>query len=116
MKSQPRKYTEQGDWIEIIEATNNAIQIARVGLIASAVKEIGPIVWYELPQVGSNIEKGDVVVILESTKAAVDVEAPIKGNIIRTNPNLRNRDEKSLLLINSDSEREGWLYEIEICE
>lgn len=108
-----KQYTEQGDWIEYIRNEESS-RIVRVGLVQAAVKEIGPIVWYELPQVGLTVQRGDVAVILESTKAAVDVEAPISGRIVRVNPKLETKAEEALKLLNCDPEHEGWLYEAEL--
>lgn len=77
-----------------------------VGITEAAQREIGEIVHVELPKVGHRVEEGEVVVVLESTKAAIDLYAPISGSIEAVN--LRLREEPALL--NTSPEGDGWLY------
>ncbi len=85
-------------------------KIATVGITKKASQEIGEIVYVDLPQVGQKIKKGEEVVVLESTKAAIDSYAPLSGEVIEVNELLKNRPE----LINIDPEDGGWFYRIKI--
>lgn len=82
---------------------------ATVGITKEALKEIGEIVYVELPKVGSHVEKGQEVVVLESTKAAIDLYSPLTGKISSVNQALI----ENVALINHASEKDGWLYTIE---
>jgi len=79
-----------------------------VGITKKSAKEIGEIVFVSLPKVGEKIQKGDEVVVLESTKAAIDSCAPLSGEVVEVNSIL----EKEPKWINSDPENKGWLYKI----
>jgi glycine cleavage system H protein len=80
----------------------------KVGITKKAQKEIGEIVHIHFPKVGERIEKGKEVLVLESTKSAIDTYSPISGEIIEVNtPLLEN-----LKFLNEDPEGKGWLFRI----
>lgn len=84
--------------------------IATVGITVEAVKEIGEIVFVELPKVGSRIIEGQEVAVLESTKAAVDIYSPLSGEVVAVNELLRSRVEH----INNSPEQDGWLFKLKV--
>ncbi len=84
--------------------------IATVGLNNVAQKELGEIVYVELPKIGAKVKADEMVVVLESTKAAIDVYSPISGEISAVNLALTKNPE----LVNQAPEKEGWLYQIKI--
>lgn len=98
------RYTETHEWVLKDGAT------ARVGITKRAVKEIGEVVYVHLPKVGVRFERDEEVLVIESTKAAIDSYMPLTGVVTKVN----NALNSNLDLINSDPEGEGWLYEIEI--
>lgn len=100
------KYTETHEWIET-EGNTGVI-----GITNHAQKQLGDIVYIELPKVGRQIKAGEEVAVLESTKAAADVYSPISGTILEVNEALKNQPE----LINQDSEKSGWLYKIQVSD
>ena len=77
------KYTESHEWIDLKQ--NN---IVTVGVTNHAQKELGEIVYVELPQVGKKVSAGSEAAVLESTKAAADVYAPVSGTIVEVNRRL----------------------------
>lgn len=83
-------------------------ECATVGITPEAVAEIGEIVFIELPKVGSYVEKEQEIVVLESTKAAIDLYSPISGTVIEVNQQVKN----DLSLINTQAGSAGWLYKI----
>ena len=97
-----RKFTETHEWIEL---TNN---LATVGITAHAVSEAGEIVHIELPHTNKDVKAGDVVCVIESTKAAIDITCPISGYITQVNKVL----ESDLQQINQASEQNGWLFQM----
>ena len=80
-----------------------------VGITQYAQSELGEIVAIELPKVGQMVRLGDEVVVLESTKAAADVYAPVSGRVIKINEELAKTPD----LINRAPESSGWLFQLE---
>ncbi len=97
-------YTDSHEWISLLG------QRGRVGITKYAQKELGEIVFIELPRIGSAVALGEEVCVLESTKAAADVYSPLSGRIAAVNEALKD----SPLLLNQDPEGAGWLFEIEL--
>lgn len=97
------RFTDSHEWIE------EGVNLKKVGITAHAQQELGDIVYVELPKVGSQVKKGEVVAVLESTKAAADIYAPITGKIIEVNTQLKEDPSP----LNHSPEKEGWIYKIE---
>lgn len=98
--SQVIKFTESHEWIRI--ECNQII----VGLSSYAQKELGEIVYIELPELEKKYKIGKEIAVIESTKAASDIYSPVTGTVIRVNETLK----KNPSLINQDPEGEGWLF------
>lgn len=84
--------------------------VATIGITTAAAKEIGEIVFVELPKVGSKVTAGQEVVVLESTKAAVDIYCPLSGEIVAVNESLRTNVQE----LNEAPEGDGWLFRLKI--
>lgn len=74
-----RKYTKDHEWL-VIEGNT-----ARIGISDHAQKELGDIVFVDLPSVGDTFKKGDAFAAVESVKAASDIYTPVSGKVIETN-------------------------------
>jgi glycine cleavage system H protein len=98
------KFTESHEWITVEGA------IGTVGVTNYAQKELGDIVYVELPQIGKTVKQGQEAVVLESTKAAADVYAPVTGKIVAINDSLKDNPEA----VNNAPETGGWLFKIEL--
>ena len=98
------KYTESHDWIMLEKDT------AVIGITDYAQKELGEVVYVELPTIGHSVRAGDEVVVAESTKAAVDIYAPLSGTITDVNTSLKINPE----FVNQASTGAGWLYRIRL--
>ncbi|KIC73757.1 glycine cleavage system protein GcvH [Candidatus Protochlamydia amoebophila] len=99
------KYTDSHEWV-VLESPD----VARIGVTQFAQKELGDIVYVELPTLHKKVTAGQEVVVLESTKAAADVYSPVSGEIIEVNQSLSTQPE----LINQSSEKEGWLFKLRL--
>jgi glycine cleavage system H protein len=97
------EFGEDHTWIEKI---GNRI---RIGISSFAAKELGEVVYVELPRVGSFLKKGEEAIILESTKAATDICSPISGRIVAVNEAILITPS----LITSDPEGKGFLIEVD---
>lgn len=101
------KFTESHEWIQ-----EGPDHVATVGVSQFAQKELGDIVYVELPQVGKVIKAGQEAAVLESTKAAADVYTPASGTILEVNHALSQSPE----LINQDPEKQGWIFKIKLSD
>ena len=97
------KYLESHEWAKIEDDGT-----VTVGISDHAQELLGDIVFVELPQVGSSIEKQSDVAVVESVKAASDVYSPVSGEIIATNENLENAPET----VNSSPYDDGWFFKV----
>lgn len=96
------RYTKDHEWVRVTE------EGAVVGITSFAQDELGEIVYVDAPAVGAALTQKGVLCVVESTKAASDVYAPISGTV--TEVNTRLAQEPSL--INSDPYGEGWLVKL----
>ena len=97
-------FTKDHEWIKI--ENNTGI----VGITKYASEQLGDIVFVELPEKGSQAEKGKDIAVVESVKAASEIYSPVSGIIIDTNENLNDTPE----VVNEDPSGDGWFYKIEI--
>ena len=98
------KYSKEHEWIKIEG------DVGTVGITQHATEMLGDIVFVELPDVGSSVEKDGNSGVVESTKAASDVYTPISGEIMESNQAIVDDPGK----INSDPENEAWFFKIKI--
>lgn len=98
------KFTESHEWIDVKDG------VGTVGVTDYAQKELGDIVYVELPEVGKTLNAGDDAAVLESTKAAADIYAPVSGEILEVNESLNDASE----MINESPESEGWIFKIKL--
>lgn len=96
-------YTKDHEWIKVDGDS------FVVGITDFAQKQLGDVVFVELPERGTHFEKGDEVSVVESVKAASEVYAPLDGKITAVNIELENDPS----LVNSDPEGEGWFFKVE---
>lgn len=96
------KYTKDHEWVRIVDGG------AVVGITAFAQDELGEIVFVDLPAAGSSVTQKGVLCVVESTKAASDVYAPISGTVVEANGRLA--DEPAL--VNTDPYGDGWLVKL----
>ena len=101
-----RYFTEEHEWIDVDGES------ATVGITDYAQEQLGDIVFVELPEVGTVVEKGKDAAVVESVKAASDVYAPISGEVMEANAAL----EDDPALVNSDAEGEGWFFRLTISD
>jgi len=97
------RYTKDHEWIRVEGS------VGVVGITEFAQGELGELVFVELPVVGKQVQKGASLCVVESTKAASDVYAPVSGKIKEANSLL----SKEPTNINSDPYGKGWMVKIE---
>lgn len=100
------KYTEDHEWAR---ADGDAY---RIGITDYAQRQLGDIVYVELPQVGDEVAAGAEAAVVESVKAAGDVKSPLSGTVTAVNEQLNDAPEK----VNEDPEGDGWFYAVRASE
>lgn len=99
------KYSKEHEWLKM-ESDGKA----RVGITFYAQKELGDVVYVDLPTVGSTVKAGDGFAVVESVKAVSDIYAPVSGTVVEVNERLIDEPE----LINEDPYGRGWLVLMEV--
>jgi glycine cleavage system H protein len=100
------KFTPDHEWI-LVENES-----ATVGITQYAQEHLGDVVFVQLPKLGDSFEAGAAAVVVESVKAASDVYAPIKGEIVEVNQDVSDNPS----LVNSDPMGKGWLFKMKIAD
>lgn len=85
---------------------------AVIGITDYAQKELGDVVFVELPRVGTQLEQGDELGSIESVKAVSELFAPVSGEVIEVNETLADKPE----LVNTDPYGDGWMIKIKMSE
>lgn len=98
------KFTKNHIWARLENDGN-----ITVGITDYAQDELDDIVFFEQPEVGTQIKSGEKSAVIESVKSASDIPSPISGKIIAIN----EEAVKNPAIINQDSENSGWLFKIE---
>lgn len=80
-----------------------------VGITWYAQKELGDVVYVDLPATGTRVAKGQPFGEVESTKSVSDLYAPVTGTIVERNESLESQPE----LVNAEPYGEGWMVVIE---
>jgi glycine cleavage system H protein len=81
------KYTKDHEWVRVDGAE------ATVGITDFAQKQLGDVVFVELPEIGRKVKQGEVFGTIESVKAVSELFSPVSGQVVAVNTNLANHPE-----------------------
>jgi glycine cleavage system H protein len=98
-------YTEEHEWIRQM-----GDGLVRIGITDYAQDQLGDVVYVELPDVGKQVVKDDVLVEVESTKSVGEVYAPFAGTVAEVNEAVAQSPE----LVNQSPYQEGWLVTVTV--
>lgn len=99
MKPEELKYSKDHIWVAVEG------DVARVGITDHAQKELGDVVFLDLPEVGRTFAAGEVMGSIESIKTTNDLFIPLSGAITQLNVVVRDKPDT----VNSDPLGQGWL-------
>lgn len=99
------KYTKDHEWVRI------SGDRAQVGITDYAQKQLGDVVYLELPDVGKSFNKGDVFGTIESVKAVSELYAPVSGEVVEVNSALGQKPEG----VNADPHA-AWLITLKVAD
>lgn len=98
------KYTAEHEWLKI--EGDNAI----IGITDFAQRELGDIVYLDIPTLGTAVAGNEVFGSIEAVKTVSDLFMPLAGEIIAINTELENSPE----LVNSDPYQKGWIVKVKL--
>lgn len=98
------KYTKEHEWVKLEE------DVATVGITDYAQRQLGDVVFIELPEAGTQVEQMKPFGVIEAVKAVSDIFSPITGEVTEVNSELQTQSN----LINSDPYGQGWIIKIKI--
>jgi glycine cleavage system H protein len=98
------KFTEDHEWLLIED------DLIVVGITTHAAEQLGDVVFVELPELETQVAKGDEVCVIESVKAASDILAPLNGEIVAVNDALADNPG----LVNEDPQGDAWFFKMKI--
>ncbi len=104
MYPQELYYTQQHEWIRVDGDTGT------IGITEYAQKELGDIVYVELPKAGEQLTLGESFGTVESVKAVSEIYAPVSGQVVAVNETVQSTPEK----LNSDPHGEAWLLRLRL--
>jgi glycine cleavage system H protein len=98
------KFTEEHEWLMVDG------DLVVVGITEHAATQLGDIVFVELPEIETQVARGDEVCVIESVKAASDILAPLEGEIVEVNDKLVTNPA----LVNEDPLGEAWFFKMKV--
>ncbi|MFJ2819439.1 glycine cleavage system protein GcvH [Streptomyces sp. NPDC091279] len=101
------RYTREHEWVRVTGKK------ATVGLTDFAQKQLGDVVFVELPVVDRQLARGEEFATVESVKAASEVYAPLSGSVTATNSGVLGDSPEE---VNNEPYGEGWMIEIEFSD
>ena len=99
-------FTEDHEWVKVDGDTGT------VGISDYAQKQLGDVVFVELPDVGATFAKGDEAAVVESVKAASEVYSPVSGEVVETNGALEDAPET----VNASPAEKGWFLKLKLAD
>jgi glycine cleavage system H protein len=99
------KYTKDHEWVRLSGSE------ARVGITDYAQKQLGDVVYLELPDIGRTVKQGEVFGTIESVKAVSELYAPVSGEVTEVNTALTSKPEA----VNKDPHG-SWMIAVKITD
>jgi len=104
MRAEDLKYSKDHIWVAVEG------DFARMGITDHAQRELGDVVFMDLPVVGRNCAQGEVAGSIESSKTTNDVYTPLSGEVVEINSGVQDKPDT----VNSDPLGEGWLFRLRL--
>ena len=106
MYPQELLYTKEHEWVRIDES------IATIGITDHAQKELGDIVYVELPKIGEHVTANESFGTVESVKSVSEIYSPVTGEVTAANPKVQSSPE----LLNADPHGDAWLIRVHVSD
>lgn len=99
-------YTKDHEWIRVDES------VGTIGITDYAQKELGDVVFVELPKPGEHVTAAESFGTIESVKAVSELYSPVNGEVTTVNAKLQNNPE----IVNADPHGEAWLIQVRLAD
>jgi glycine cleavage system H protein len=99
-------FTEDHEWVRVEGDT------ATIGITQYAAEQLGDVVFVELPDIGKSVAKGSEAAVVESVKAAAEINAPVSGTVSEVNAALEDAPQS----VNEAPEGDGWIVKMAISD
>lgn len=99
-------YSKDHEWVSVDDT------VATIGITDYAQKELGDVVFVELPKPGDHLAAAESFGTVESVKAVSEIYAPVSGEVTAVNNKLQNTPE----LVNSDPHGEAWMVKVQFSD
>jgi glycine cleavage system H protein len=99
-------YTKEHEWIRVDES------VGTIGITDHAQKELGDVVFVELPKLGDRVTAAESFGTIESVKAVSEIYSPVSGEVSAINSKLENNPE----MVNSDPHGAAWLIRVQLAD
>jgi len=103
MNPEECKFTKEHEWIYIEDG-----DIAIMGISDYAARELGDIVYIELPEAGQKVTQMDPIGTIEAVKTVADLYSPVSGEVIEVNEKVVAKPE----IVNKSPYDQGWFIKI----
>jgi glycine cleavage system H protein len=100
------KYHIEHTWIKVEG------EIGTIGITDFAQKELGEIVYVDLPNIGTNLDQDEIFGSVEAIKTVSDLFMPVSGKVLEINTNLNNEPT----LVNTDPFENGWMLKVQLSD
>ena len=97
------KYTKDHEWIDIADDRGT------IGVTDYAQKQLGDVVYVDLPAIGTTLKQGQSFGTIESVKAVSELYAPVSGEVVEVNDSLKSKPER----VNADPHG-AWLIAVRL--
>jgi glycine cleavage system H protein len=99
------KYSRDHEWVRTAGTT------AEVGVTDYAQRQLGDVVYVELPEVGTTVRAGQTFGSIESVKAVSELYAPVSGEVLEVNEAVKRRPE----IVNTDPHA-AWMIKVRVAD
>ena len=99
-------FTEDHEWVRVEGDT------ATIGITQYAAEQLGDVVFVDLPDIGKAVAKGSEAAVVESVKAAAEVNAPVSGTVSEVNGALEGAPQT----VNEAPEGDGWIVKMTVAD
>ena len=99
------KYARSHEWARL-----DSDGTVLIGITDHAQEALGDVVYVELPEIGTEIDAGAEIAVVESVKAASDIYSPVSGEVVEVNQVLEDEPEA----VNRSPYADGWLFRIKL--
>ncbi len=106
MVPQDLRFTKTHEWARLDG------EVMTIGISEYAVKQVGDIVYVELPSAGEAVKREGPLGVIESVKAAVEVYSPVDGEVVQANDEITSNIE----LLSQDPYSQGWMVKIKVSD